>query len=391
MSVLVIRFLPTLLFGFLGSASIFTDGWSKLFVPTMHPSFGDLRSITSTAECFADNSTWSYTSESCDPQQRKYNYPTIWIKIFSFFGIRQSHTFTLGVALFFTLFCALLYWNSKVIRTKYEFWQVASLTSIYISPPILLLVERGNTDSLIFALLTLLTSVRERISPFVFASVLAFLSYLKLYVIGAMAIVLCPERKWQMRVVYIALFATVLVALQGELPYIRKFTAIDFWTSFGISVVPLGFALVTRAQVSAIESFAIGFFLMVTVILILSSLLNKRYKKLTSLDGLNLEEIRVVSIYFGILLFSFMAGSSYDYRMVYLIPIMLLVTLEKSCIEWKKLFALTIISVMYISRLGIYSLIGDLLFTILLCHLFVVFAVLIRRITRLSKVDSVND
>jgi hypothetical protein len=390
-SILVVRFFPTLLFGFLGTLSIFTDGWSRLFVPTMHPSFGDLRSITSTAECFALDSTWSYTTESCDPWQRKYNYPIIWIKTFSFLGLRQSHTFALGVAIFFILLCTLLYWNLKIIGTKFEFWQVASLTTIYISPPLLLLVERGNTDSLIFALLTLLTSVRKKIGPIFFSTALAFLSYFKLFVVGAMVIVFCTERKWQLRIFHIALFATVLLALKDELPYIRNFTAVTFWTSFGISVVPLGLALVTTAQISAIQSFAIGLFLMAVIILFLSSLLNKRYIKLNTLNSLNLEEIRVVSMYFGVLLFSFLAGSSYDYRMVFLIPIMLLVTSEKSCIEWKKSFAMLIISVMYLSRLGVYSLVGDLLFAILLCHLLVIFAILMLRITKLSKVDSEND
>jgi hypothetical protein len=338
----------------------------------------------------SENSTWSYTSESCDPWQRKFNYPLIWLKTFSFFGIRQSHTFTLGVALFFILLCALFYWNLKIIRTKFEFWQVASLTAIYISPPILLLVERGNTDSLIFALLTILTSVSKKISPLFFAVMLAFLSYLKLFVMGAMAIVLCTERKWQITLFYIALFAIVLVSLKDEIPYIRNFTAVNFWTSFGISVVPLGFALVTGTKISAIESFAIGLILIVAVILILLSLLNKHYKKLISLNSLDLEEIRVVSMYFGVLLFSFLAGSSYDYRMVYLIPVMLLVTLEKSCVNWKKSFALVMISVMYISRLGIYSVVGDFLFTILLSHLFIIYAVLLLRVSMPFKAGNVT-
>jgi len=387
----LVRTTPTLLLGFLGALSIFTDGWSKLFVPTGHPSFGDLRSITSTAECFAENPNWSYSSASCDPWQRKFNYPIIWLKTFSLLGLKQSHTFALGVVLFFILLSSLLYWNLRIIRARFDWWQVASLAAIYISPPILLLVERGNSDSLIFALFTLVTLVSKRISPLFVATLLAFLSYLKLFVMGAMFMVLCMERKWYFRLLYIGLFAILLVSLKEQLPYIRSFTAIKFWTSFGISVAPLGFALFTGAEISIIQSLAIGLILIVVVMLILLLALSKHYKELTSLDNLNLEEIRIVSMYFGVLLFSFLAGSSYDYRLVFLIPIMLLTTLENSCMEWKKAFAVMMISVMYISRLGIYSIVGDLLFTILLSHLFFIYAALLPRLSKSFKTSSTAD
>lgn len=125
--------------------------------------------------------------------------------------------------------------------------------------------------------------------------------------------------------------------------------------------------------------------------LILLLALSKHYKELTSLDNLDLEEIRIVSMYFGVLLFSFLAGSSYDYRLVFLIPIMLLATLENSCMEWKKAFAVILISVMYISRLGIYSIVGDLLFTILLSHLFFIYTALLSRLSKSFKTSSTAD
>lgn len=185
-SFMLIRFMPTLLLGIIGFFAMLTDSWHMFFVPTLHPNFADLRSLIANAFCYAEDPNWTYESQSCDPWGRKFNYPTLWLKVFNVTGlIHENLTNLIGFVFFSLLLVSLAYWNMRIIQRNYLFWQVITLSLIYISPPILLLVERGNTDILIFSTVTFFCALNKKISSMRINTILSILSIFKVYTLGA--------------------------------------------------------------------------------------------------------------------------------------------------------------------------------------------------------------
>jgi len=215
----ILRFSPSILFTIIGSYSIFFDSWAKFFVPTMHPVFADLRSITTTSECYSTNPSWTYNSESCDPWGRQFNYPIVWLKIFSTLGLAEQHTFALGFLFFLLLTLSLLYWNYQIISQNFLNWQPVLLSAIYISPPILLLAERGNTDALIFAFTTLVVFITSGRATFLNLIAFACLAYLKIFVISALVTNLFQKIDLKKIVFSISLIFLIMWHLRQDLVY----------------------------------------------------------------------------------------------------------------------------------------------------------------------------
>ena len=119
-------------------------------VPVMDPTFADLRLITSASEC-SQNSTWSMNADSCDPWGRPFNYPSLCVEIFSFFNITESHTNFLGLFEITLLGITLSYWLRRAILSdsNFQIWSYVLPFFIFaLSPPVMLLAERGNVDIL---------------------------------------------------------------------------------------------------------------------------------------------------------------------------------------------------------------------------------------------------
>jgi hypothetical protein len=114
----------------------------------MNPMFGDLRTIPmmESYDGFRENI-------NVDPWGRPYNYPEIWIYIFTFVGLIFDPYIFFGTL--------------QLIIYPVMFWKISSffnnLTSLlyfaalYFSPPILLLIERGNNDGLVFLIVLMAT------------------------------------------------------------------------------------------------------------------------------------------------------------------------------------------------------------------------------------------
>ena len=120
-----------------------------LNIPAMRPFFADLRTIPS-VEQFAlhDNIR---TENFSDPWGRPFNYPKVWVYLLQPFRVCRDAYFCLGslqVLLFLGLVIGLV-WRVSLPLT------VVPILLLALSPPITLLLERGNTDGLIFLLVLL--------------------------------------------------------------------------------------------------------------------------------------------------------------------------------------------------------------------------------------------
>jgi len=153
-------------------------GWELLQVPAMSPRFVDARAIGARIDCLKEGEDPYLTCKN-DPFGRPANYPPIWLD-FRYLGVGVGSTDTLGVIFGVMMALALI----SVFRANG--WISGALVFFAaISPPVLLAVERGNNDVVVFSLLVLgslfagLQSVKRR--PWLFGLQIVLLTVLKIF------------------------------------------------------------------------------------------------------------------------------------------------------------------------------------------------------------------
>ena len=333
---LLVFVLPVCFFGWIGLHEYF----STIGVPIMQPSYADLRLITSASEC-AQDAVWSLASVSCDPWNRAFNYPSLWITIFSSLGIAESHTALIGLLQIVLLIACLAYWGWFAItltNSRKRKILVLVLTIFFMSsPPITLLMERGNVDILIFSGITMACVLLRRRMNSSATSLLILLGALKLYpMAGLLAINLKEEKLTKKLTIGVFLFLTIWT-LSSELGIIaeRSQTA---WNqvSYGISMIPLGIYQKLNLSDSKTIALLSGWILFALSCVILFRLL--RVHLLTNIFVLNQNKdvTQLWGIFLPILLLSYLLGTSFDYRLVLLFPIVCtsISLFQKNLVGW---------------------------------------------------------
>ena len=181
---------------------------------SMSPVFADLRVITSQVDCIIADPGWAVGSTECDPFGRAYNYPSQLPRMMAFLGIGYASTGIIGMGLA-CLFA--LSWALVVKMTAVSPFRVAHLSiavTCLISPPVLLLIERGNSDALIFSLLTLIGFLISKERFLVSGVLIGLATALKLYPFGAIFGLLMSRSKRRITLaVTFILFALFLVLI----------------------------------------------------------------------------------------------------------------------------------------------------------------------------------
>ena len=208
--------------------------WVRMGVPDRWtPPFVDLRSVTSAWECTREGRP-VLVSNPCDPFRRPANYPGIWLKL-SHLGLGQSDTTALGIGL------ALLFLGSVLLLmgrcTALDGLVYGGLMT---APAVMLGVNRGNIDDLLFVLL--MAAVAALMHPrlrVLGAALVELAAFLKLFPIFASVALLHARRRWA-----IAAFSLVAVAFAGyafvernEFETIRRVVPRDLDQSFGPGVI----------------------------------------------------------------------------------------------------------------------------------------------------------
>jgi hypothetical protein len=316
----------------------------------MSPSFADLRLITSASEC-AQVSTWSMTSPSCDPWGRPFNYPSIWVDISSFFNLKEHHTALLGVLELIILSASLSYWLQRVVTSDFAFNKAKYMFFFFlfaVSPPILLLAERGNIDILIFAGLTVAT-IQIRRRWYVFSSVLlVLLGTLKIYPFAGVAVPFLTISKWPKRLIVVVSSGIGGLLIVDELKYISE-RSITTWNSisYGMNLLPQIFFQKLHMDDSRFFSGVLGLGLFLSLTFFLWRFFSG-YISVLSLRILQSDSYKVDFQVFGtIFIFSYFVGTSYDYRLVMTFPIFLVLLSGMVSKKEKVTLGVFLIGVMY--------------------------------------------
>jgi hypothetical protein len=120
--------------------------WGRLGVSSSNTWFGDLRSVTSAWDC-ARRGIAVVPANPCDPFGRPANYPRLWVYPWHL-GLGLGDTFALGLAI-----CGLFLLAAVVVVPEHETLAGGAVYALALcSPAVMLGVERGNVDLLLFAL-----------------------------------------------------------------------------------------------------------------------------------------------------------------------------------------------------------------------------------------------
>jgi hypothetical protein len=129
--------------------------WRRAGVPHHPPAFLDMHTITSGWECTRRGIAVVPTNP-CDPLHRAMNYPRLWMAP-AFLGIGQGASFALGIV-------AVVLFLASVLLVVGRLYPVEGVvyTAALCSPAVMLGVERGNVDLVVFAVLALALLVFRR-------------------------------------------------------------------------------------------------------------------------------------------------------------------------------------------------------------------------------------
>src|SRR5438105_857965 len=165
--------------------------WRRAGVPHVSPSFTDMRSITSGWECTRKGLS-VVPHDPCDRWHRPVNYPKLWLAP-SFLGLGPSSTVYLGVA-------AGLAFLASVLRLAGRLRVVEGLVyaAALCSPAVMLGIERGNNDLVVFAVVVLALVVfrRGEVGRAIGHGLLLFAGMLKLYPAFSFGVLVRQRRSW---------------------------------------------------------------------------------------------------------------------------------------------------------------------------------------------------
>lgn len=124
------------------------DLWTWVGVQPMRPMFADWVNVLSSAETFAAGGN-PYLANPTDPHGRMFSYGPWWLWLGAL-GLTRADAWWLGVLLALAFLAA----AAAVVRPR-DAREAGWFAALLVSPPVLLGLERGNSDLVIFVLIAL--------------------------------------------------------------------------------------------------------------------------------------------------------------------------------------------------------------------------------------------
>jgi hypothetical protein len=272
----------------------------------------DLRSVLQSADCYQTEGLNVYShqiGEKC-----AYNYGSVLIRILNVLGIGESSTFIFGLIAILVVTSSLSV--IELISKNKTFAQYLYLFALFLSPPILLLMERGNIDTLILASLTLLIALINRDKYLLSFILIAFMTLVKFYPIVLFGLFLVTiRRRW---VLLLALGAFSFVSIQVLYDISRGPGYINiFWASFGSPIWGI-YAGYAGIDIKYQLSIFLGWCIFLTSLFLVNKLLKKNESSLTRKQVFDSKDVETYFIYnSAIFIFCYLLGMNFDYRLIF--------------------------------------------------------------------------
>lgn len=284
-------------------ASDWVSVWDTFRVPAMKPPFLDLHAITDGVKTLKQGGD-PLISNPSDPLRRRLPYPRIWVHLFSWLGIRESHIAIIGIA-FCVLYLICISW--LIVRCESGVGAVILLIAgLSVAP--LFAIERANIDLFIFFLVFLGCAVTNKFQK---SGAFFLAAMLKIYPLAAMAVD-AIRRPFKANVVPIAAMLTggALWTWQWrELAAIRQAAPVPEFLAFGVAVL--------RAQAAYMNWKFFGVCCAAAAVIVIIA-----WSIRPNLDGALLDSKfgEMFLVFGGIYVFTFAAGANFNYRLIFLLP-----------------------------------------------------------------------
>ena len=300
------------------------DAWHLLRIPSLSPLFADTRGLTHSIDCLLAGQD-PYKTGSFDPWHRPLNYPPIWLQL-RHLGVtsRSSNLIGTMLAIITAVACLVLFraktWPSALII----FFALTSRVTLFA-------VERGNIDQLIFALLIFgffwIDLQRAELRSLFSGLLIGLLTVLKIYPVVT-AIIFIHRKNGLMKVILTATLSIAALVLTAgrRLPAVFANTPREPDFSFGS--FPF-FLAVGRHTLHASAPFLISHRAAAPLAaIILASLslgvalpFSDRLDQFLPRLDFDHARGRLAISGLAIFCFAFIFGASYDYRIMFLLPV----------------------------------------------------------------------
>jgi hypothetical protein len=291
--------------------------WQAVRVTPLHTHFIDLQGFPTGIEVYRHGGD-PLIANPLDPTQRPLNYPHLMFFLFMGLGINA------GNLVYFAMLLAAAYLaciTNLVLRSK-SVLEALLLLMASLSPVPLLAIMLGNTDLLIFSLVFLAFLLRKRITgPIIlFAATL-----LKIYPFASLLMYAAiPSARLKKLSAILAVVAFLVFACRWrEIDAIRRGTPIAPIVSFGLLAIrkSVRFTMLGHGfswQMSQVTGWA-------TLVLCWAAGLLafiRGWLKPRQMDEATWgsDASQMFSFFAAIYVFSFAVGSNFNYRLIYLIP-----------------------------------------------------------------------
>ena len=290
--------------------------WKMWNIPVMSPHFADLRVITGGAESYALGDDPLYHNPR-DPWGRQMNYPRIWHGLFAL-GINQDHTTILGIGFIGLFFIGVFSFSREIPPMT-----AVILSVVTFSPAVLLGIERGNSDLIIFFLLAMAVTAGRR-SGIIGIFFILSAAILKLFPAFGLSYILRETRRKILMLGALSAFLMggYLICTLDDLKQIRAVTPQGVVPSYGFNVLGMGlhkWLMACHFPIATNEIVLLQYIpyaLIAILFLGFLFLIFKKYDLHKHEASPDVDAFRIgASIYIG----SFMMGSNWDYRLMFLI------------------------------------------------------------------------
>ena len=281
--------------------------------------FEDLRSILHASGCFRNIGMDVYQS-SVDPTCG-YAYGQSLVRILSFLHLDDSSTIIIGIIFMIALLTSITFYISFSLKLLAKRNLILVLGAC--SPPAILLMERGNIDILVFLTIIFIFFSRSKKTETLGFLLIALTATFKFYTLPLLFLLLFKSttKKIFLWRFFVVLGTSALII--NDIKLIRGTYGFPEPTqlAFGSPLIGLELNHWAGFDLTANERILLG--VLVLALLILVRLLYQRIRRvsffLSERRELNFE--RSIEFFGFTFLSCWLSGMSFDYRLIYLLPI----------------------------------------------------------------------
>jgi Glycosyltransferase family 87 len=283
--------------------------WTKFGVGAGPTNFLDTGALTSAWECVR-RGVEAFPINQCDPLGRPFDYPR-WVSRLTFLGLGEGDTEALGV-----LIASLFYVAALLVTGPLTLGEGLLYAVMLLSPPVLLGVERGNGDLLMFALVALGVGLVRR-SAWLGGAPIAFAAAAKLYPALALAILFRKRSRFAAGAFWAALFVVYVALTLHDIRVELHQIPAPITNAFGAAVIPDALranGVSWMQSAAAVREMRFGVILEAVALAVVLALFGRR--RAPSADELRLDGFCAgAAVYVG----SYAFESNFDYRLIFLL------------------------------------------------------------------------